>query len=85
MCRDQHKGRHKGFRSRYHLFLREQLGKMTEVDRKNECSIVSGMWKKIKEDPGRLVAYNNTAQQMRYETEKSPVGCMVAERPAVKK
>ena len=85
MCRDQHKGRHKGFRSRYHLFLREQLGKMTEVDRKNKCSIVSGMWKKIKEDPARLVAYNNTAKQMRYETEKPTVGCMVAERPAVKK
>ena len=47
-------------RSGYHLFLREQLGKMTGEDRKNYCSIVSRRWKEIKEvylhitiEPGR--------------------------------
>ena len=57
-------------RSRYHLFLKEQLEKMTEEDQKNFRSIVSGRWKKIKEDPVRLFTYNNRARQMRDEAEK---------------
>ena len=47
-------------RSGCHLFLRDQLEKMTGEDRKNHRSIVSRMWKKIKEgysqtttEPGR--------------------------------
>ena len=83
--------------SRYHLFLREQLGKMTEEDRINYRSIVSGRWKKIKEDPARLIAYNKRTKQMMNETEKPTksgddpsVGRMVqheemvTERPVVK-
>ena len=54
----------KAARSGYHLFLREQLGKMTGEDRKNYCSIVSGRWKKIKEVPARLFAYKSRARQM---------------------
>ena len=49
-------------RSRYHLFLREQLGKMTGEDRKNYCSIASGRCKKTKEDHSRLIVYNNSAK-----------------------
>ena len=49
-------------RSEYHIFLREQLGKMTEEDRKNYRSIVLGRWKKIREDPARLFSYNNRAR-----------------------
>ena len=57
-------------RSGYHLFLREQLGKMTGEDRKNYCSIVSRRWKEIKEDPARLAAYNDRARQIKNEAEK---------------
>ena len=35
-------------KSRYHLFLREQLDEMTGEDRKNYRSIVSRSWKEIK-------------------------------------
>ena len=53
-------------RSGYHLFLREQLDKMT--NRKNYRIIISEMWKKVKEDPARLISYNNRARQMRDDT-----------------
>ena len=53
-------------RSGYHLFLREQLDKMT--NRKNYRSIISEMWKKVKEDPARFISYNNRARQMRDDT-----------------
>ena len=33
--------------------------------RKNYRSIISKMWKKIKEDSARLISYNNRARQMR--------------------
>ena len=56
-------------KGRYHLFLKEQLEKMTE-DQRNYCSIVSRMRKKIKEDPARLFTYNNRVRQMRNEAEK---------------
>ena len=83
-------------RSRYHLFLREQLEKMAGGDRKNYRSIVSRMWKKIKEDPAKLFTYNNRARQMMDEAEKPAkvrydlsVGNMeqqaVTERPIIKK
>ena len=54
-------------RSRYHLFPREQLEKMTGEDRRNYRSIVSRRWKEIKEDPARLSAYNDRARQMKNE------------------
>ena len=38
----------------HHLFLRKQLENMTREDRKNFLSIVSGRWKRIKENPARL-------------------------------
>ena len=57
-------------RSGYHLFLREQLGKMKGEDRKNYCSIVSRRWEEIKEDPARLSACNDRARQMKNETEE---------------
>ena len=57
-------------RSRYHLFLREQLGKMKGEDQKNYRSIVWRRWKEIKEDPARLFAYSKRARQMRDEAEK---------------
>ena len=68
---------------------------MTGEDRKNYRSIVSRMWKKIKEDPARLFTYNIRARQMRDETEKPAkvrddfsVGSMeqqaVTERPMIK-
>ena len=57
-------------RSRYDLFLREQLEKVTGEDRKDFRSIVSERRKKIKEDPVRLFIYNNRARQMRDEAEK---------------
>ena len=57
-------------RSGYHLFLREQLGKMTGEDRKNYRSIMSRRWREIKEDPARPSAYNDRARQMKNETEK---------------
>ena len=53
-------------RSGYHFFLREQLDQMT--NRKNYRSIISEMWKKVKEDPTRLISYNNRARQMRDDT-----------------
>ena len=37
-------------RTGYHLFLGEQLEKMTGEDRRNYHSIVSRKWKEIKED-----------------------------------
>ena len=54
-------------RSRYHLFLREQLDEMTGEDRKNYRSIVSRRWKEIKEDPEELSAYNDRARQKKME------------------
>ena len=53
-------------RSGYDFFLREQLDQMT--NRKNYRSIISEMWKKVKEDPTRLISYNNRARQMRDDT-----------------
>ena len=53
-------------RSGYRFFLREQLDQMT--NRKNYRSIISEMWKKVKEDPARLISYNNRARQMRDDT-----------------
>ena len=44
---------------------------MTGEDQKNYLSIVSGKWKKIKEDPARLFEYNNTARQMKNKAEKA--------------
>ena len=55
---------------RYHLFLREQLDKMTGEDRQKYRSIVSRRWQEIKEDPARLSAYNDRARQMKNEAEK---------------
>ena len=49
-------------RSEYHFFLRGKLEKKIGEDRKNYRSIVSRMWKKIKEDPARLFTYNNKAR-----------------------
>ena len=43
---------------------------MTWENRKNYKSIVSGKWKKIKEDPARLFAYNNRVRQNGDESEK---------------
>ena len=43
-------------RSRYHLFLREQLDETIGEDGKNYHSIVSRRWKDIKEDTARLSA-----------------------------
>ena len=75
-------------RSRYHLFLREQLDKMTGEDRKNYRSIVSRRWKEIKKDPARLAAYNDRARQIKNEAEKpgddSQHEKTVAERSAVR-
>ena len=54
---------------------------MTGEDRKNYRSIVSRMWKEIKEDPERLSEYNDRARQMKNEAaEKSDK----VERPVVK-
>ena len=50
-------------RSGYHLFLKQQLEKMTGEDRKNFHNIISGRWKKIKEGPVKLFTYNNRARQ----------------------
>ena len=57
-------------RSKYHLFLREQLEKMTGEERRDYRSIVSKRWKEIKEDPARLSEYNDRAGQMKNEPEK---------------
>ena len=86
----------KALRSGYHFFLRGKLEKKIGEDRKNYRSIVSRMWKKIKEDPARLFTYNNKAREMRDEAEKPAkvgdvllVGSMeqqtVTERPVIKK
>ena len=83
-------------RSEYHLFLRKQLEKMIAEDWKNYRSIVSRMWKKIKEHPARLLTYNNRVWQMRDEADKPAkvgddlsVGSMeqqaVTERSVIKK
>ena len=61
--------------------MREALKKLTGEDTKNYRSIVSRMWKEIKEDPERLSEYNDRARQMKNEAaEKSDN----VERPAVK-
>ena len=57
-------------KSKYHLFLREQLDEMTGEDRKNYRSIVSRRWKEIKEDPARLSEYNDRARQVQNEAEE---------------
>ena len=54
-------------RSEYHLFLREQLEKMTGEDRRNYRNIVSRRWREIKEDLARLSAYNDRVRQMKNE------------------
>ena len=75
-------------RSRYHLFLREQLEKMTGEE--------SRRWKEIKGNPARLSEYNDRARQMKNEAEKPAkagddlsVGSLkqqtVTERPVVKR
>ena len=76
-------------RSRYHLFLREQLDEMTGENQKNYRSIVSRRWKEIKEDPVRLSACNDKAWQMKNEAENTGDDSSVhektmAERSAVK-
>ena len=43
---------------------------MTGEDRRNYLSIVSKRWKKIKEDPERLIECNNRAQQMKDKAKK---------------
>ena len=62
---------------------------MTGADQKNYHSIVSERWKKMKENPARMIRYNNKAKQIRIEAEKvkptksgddqhdPSVGCMV--------
>ena len=57
-------------KSRYHLFLREQLDEMTGEDRKNYLSIVSRRWKEIKENLERLSTYNDKTRQMKNEPTK---------------
>ena len=54
-------------RSKYSLFLTEQLGKISGEDQENFCSIVSKRLNKIKEDPARVIAYNSRAKQIRDE------------------
>ena len=56
-------------RSRYYLFLREQLEKMTGEDRRNYHSIELRRRKGIKENPARLSAYNNRTRQITNEAE----------------
>ena len=60
----------KASKSRYHLFLREQLDEITGEDQKNSQNIVSRRWKETKEDPARLSENNDRARQMRNEAEK---------------
>ena len=78
----------KASKSKYHLFLREQLDEMTGEDRKNYRSIVSRRWKEIKEDPARLSAYNDRARQMKNEAEElgddSQNEKTVVDRPVVR-
>ena len=75
-------------KSRYHLFLREQLDEMTGEDRKNYRSIVSRRWKEIKEDPARLSAYNDRARQIKNKAKEpgddSQNEKTVVDRPAVR-
>ena len=71
-------------RGGYHLFLREQLDKITGEDRKNYRSIVSRRWKEIKEDPARLSVYNDRARQMKNEADNSQHEKTVAGRCTVK-
>ena len=52
----------KPLQSGYHLFMREQLEKVTGKDRKIYRSIVPRMWKEMKEDPERLSEYNDRAR-----------------------
>ena len=77
-------------RSGYHLFLREQLEKMTGEDRRNYRNIVSRRWREIKEDLARLSAYNDRVRQMKNEAGGDlSVGSMerqtVTEKPVVTK
>ena len=65
----------------YHLFLREQLDEVTGEDQKNYRSIVSRRWKKIKENPERLYAYNDRARQMKNDSQNEKT---VIDGPAVK-
>ena len=81
----------KATRSKYLLFLREQLGKMTGKHQKSYFSIVSRKWKKIKEDPARLISYSNRAKKMKGVVGKPAklgdgrsVSYMLMERTAVK-
>ena len=75
-------------KSGYHLFLREQLDKMTGEDQKNYQSTVSRRWKEIQEDPERLSAYNDRARQMRNDAQEpgndSQNEKTVVDRPTVK-
>ena len=75
-------------KSRYHLFLREQLDEMTGEDRKNYRSIVSRRWKEIKEDPARLSAYNDRVRQIKNKAKElgddSQNEKTVVDRPAVR-
>ena len=70
-----------------HLFLREQLERITGEDRKKYRSIVSKRWKEIKEDLEKLSAYNDRVKQMKNEAEKpgddSQNEKTAANRPAV--
>ena len=77
-------------RSGYHLFLREQLEKMTGEDRRNYRNIVSRRWREIREDLARLSAYNDRVRQMKNEAGGDlSVGSMerqtVTEKPVVTK
>ena len=67
-------------RSGYHLFLREQFEKMTGVDRRNYCTILSRKWKAIKEDPARISAYNDGSRQIKDPSISSMEQQTMAER-----
>lgn len=43
---------------------------MTDRDQRNYRSIISRRWKEIKEDPKRLVVYNNRAKHLRNKAAK---------------
>ena len=74
----------KALKSRYHLFLREELDVMTEEDQKNYRSNVSRRWKEIKEDPARLSEYNDRAKQVQNEAEDSENEKTMVDRPTAK-
>ena len=59
-------------RNRYHHSMREQLDKMAEEGLRNYQSIVSQRWEETKEDPKRMIEFNNRTRQMgdTRETEK---------------